>query len=130
MQTAVQHCQTLGLDCSMHRAFDACLNAHTTLDLLAAMGMQRILTNGTPWLSGLSITAGITKLAALQHYNQQRLTLVLGGGVTAENLPFLRSQLADNLQLCWHLYSAVLTEQQIDQQKLLKVSRLVNEAPG
>ncbi|MBU1308743.1 MAG: hypothetical protein KKE30_04315 [Gammaproteobacteria bacterium] len=125
MQTAAELCKRLTLDCTMHRAFDLCQNSAATLDLLVMLGVKRVLSNGTPWLSGLPISAGMAELAALQRHNQQRLTLVAGGGVTADNLPFLRRQLADGPQLCWHLYSAVLTGQQIDAQKLQTVRRLV-----
>ncbi|MDP2716626.1 copper homeostasis protein CutC [Rheinheimera sp.] len=114
----LQQCRQLGLACTFHRAFDACASPAAAVEQLLALGVQRLLSNGTPWQQQQGITQGIGRLAALQQYIVGRLVLVAGGGVTLANLPQLQQTLHDNPQLCWHLHSAVLTEGKVDGAKL------------
>ncbi|HEX5791644.1 MAG TPA: copper homeostasis protein CutC [Rheinheimera sp.] len=114
----LQQCRQLGLSSTFHRAFDACSSPAETVEQLLTLGVQRLLSNGTPWQQQQSITQGIRQLATLQQYIAGRLVLVAGGGVTLANLPQLQQTLHDNAQLCWHLHSAVLTEGKVDSAKL------------
>ncbi|SEH55697.1 copper homeostasis protein [Rheinheimera pacifica] len=114
----LQQCRQRGLACTFHRAFDACTSPAEAIEQLLALGVQRLLSNGTPWQQQQSITQGVRQLATLQQYIAGRLVLVAGGGVTLANLPQLQQTLHDNAQLCWHLHSAVLTEDKVDAAKL------------
>lgn len=114
----LQQCHKLGLSSTFHRAFDACASPAETVEQLLALGVQRLLSNGTPWQQQQSITQGVRQLATLQQYIAGRLVLVAGGGVTLANLPQLQQTLHDNTQLCWHLHSAVLTDGKVDAAKL------------
>ena len=132
----LQQCRQLGLACTFHRAFDACASPARAADQLLRLGVQRILSNGTPWQQQQSITQGVRQLATLQQYIAGRLVLVAGGGVTLSNLPQLQQTLHDNAQLCWHLHSAVLTEGKVDSAKLeqlqhcLAKQAMPNQQPG
>jgi len=121
----LQQCRQLGLACTFHRAFDACSSPANAVEQLLALGVQRILSNGTPWQQQQSITLGTRQLAALQQYIDRRLTLVAGGGVTLANLPQLQQTLQGNAQLCWHLHSAVLTDGKVDAAKLEQLQQCV-----
>ena len=123
----LQQCRRLGLSCTFHRAFDACASPARAADQLLRLGVQRILSNGTPWQQQQSITQGIHQLAVLQRYLAGRLVLVAGGGVTLANLPQLQAGLSDNAQLCWHLHSAVLTAGKVDAAKLEQLRQCVTE---
>lgn len=123
----LQQCRQLGLACTFHRAFDACISPAAALEQLLALGVQRLLSNGTPWQQQQSITQGTRQLAALQQYIAGRMVLVAGGGVTLANLPQLQQTLHDNAQLCWHLHSAVLTEGKVDSAKLEQLQHCLAE---
>ena len=126
----LQQCRQLGLACTFHRAFDACSSPAETVEQLLVLGVQRILSNGTPWQQQQSITQGVRQLAALQQYIAGRLVLVAGGGVTLANLPQLQQTLYDNAQLCWHLHSAVLTEGKVDGAKLEQLQHCLAAQPN
>lgn len=126
----LQQCRQLGLACTFHRAFDACSSPAETVEQLLILGVQRILSNGTPWQQQQSITQGVRQLAALQQYIAGRLVLVAGGGVTLANLPQLQQTLYDNAQLCWHLHSAVLSEGKVDGAKLERLQHCLAAQPN
>jgi copper homeostasis protein len=123
----LQQCRQLGLCCTFHRAFDACASPAIAVEQLLALGVQRLLSNGTPWQQQQDITQGVRRLAALQQYIAGRLVLVAGGGVTLANLPQLQQTLHDNAQLCWHLHSAVLTGGKVDAAKLEQLQHWLTE---
>lgn len=114
----LQQCCQRGLCSTFHRAFDVCASPAAAVEQLLQLGVQRLLSNGTPWRQQLGISQGVRQLATLQHYIAGRLVLVAGGGLTLANLPQLQKTLHDNVQLCWHLHSAVLTAGQVDATKL------------
>ncbi|WP_240222631.1 copper homeostasis protein CutC [Rheinheimera hassiensis] len=126
----LQQSRQLGLACTFHRAFDACTSPAETVEQLLALGVQRLLSNGTPWQQQQSITQGVRQLATLQQYIAGRLMLVAGGGVTLANLPQLQQTLHDNTQLCWHLHSAVLTDGKVDSAKLERLQHCLTERAG
>ncbi|NRQ42860.1 hypothetical protein HRH59_09880 [Rheinheimera sp. YQF-2] len=126
----LRQCRQLGLTCTFHRAFDACASPAETVEQLLALGVQRLLSNGTPWQQQQSITQGVRQLATLQQYIAGRLVLVAGGGVTLANLPQLQQTLHGNTQLCWHVHSAVLTEGKVDSAKLEQLQHCLTEQAG
>ncbi len=69
------------LGVTFHRAIDQCVDVHRALDDIMELGCERVLT------SGLSATAveGISVLKDMVQYCQDRLVIMAGAGVTAQN---------------------------------------------
>lgn len=79
--TAKQH----GLMVTFHRAFDTLTNPLCALDTLISLGVDRILTSGTPWRSGQSAVDGLNQLNTYLAQSANQIEIVMGGGVTLEN---------------------------------------------
>lgn len=69
------------LSFTFHRAFDIVSNPKKTLEQLIHLGAQRILTSGQKpkAINGLNVLIDLKKQA------QNRITILVGGGVTSEN---------------------------------------------
>ncbi len=102
----------LGLSVTCHRAFDAVSNSQEALDLLAKLGVDRVLTSGTPWGSGRSVAAGVDRLIALRRHADPGLEMVLGGGVSPATIAPVLARLmtlgVDEGPISVHAYSSVL----------------------
>ena len=117
---------------NFHRAFDVLpfSTREAALLRLQQLGVQRVLTAGCAWDSGLGAIEGLPQLQQdLQlTAKAQAPQLVIGGGVTLTNVSTLRNQLKQLMQLtpgnsvagCYsfHCYSAVLTDGRVDQHKV------------
>ncbi|MCK8123408.1 hypothetical protein MTF66_00265 [Pseudoalteromonas sp. 2CM39R] len=79
--TAKQH----GLMVTFHRAFDTLTNPLSTLDKLISLGVDRVLTAGTPWQSGQSAVDGLNQLNTYLTQSANQIEIVMGGSVTIEN---------------------------------------------
>jgi len=79
--TAKQH----GLMVTFHRAFDTLTNPLSALEKLISLGVDRILTAGTPWQSGQSAVDGLNQLNTYLAHSANQIEIVMGGGVTLEN---------------------------------------------
>lgn len=101
-----------GLPCTFHRAFDRVEDWKEALEDVIACGFSTILTSG----GEKSAMEGIETLKALKNQAQNRLTILVGGGVRSSNAKEL-SQHFD------YLHSACILEnsQQIDFPELLKI---------
>ena len=75
------------LPATFHRAFDACPDQFRALEDVVALGFQRVLTSG----GEATAVAGQARLAALVRQAAGRLCIMPGAGITATNLPALRS---------------------------------------
>jgi copper homeostasis protein len=73
--------QARPLDVTFHRAIDVCRDPFEALDVLAAIGVDRVLT------SGLAATAqaGITTIARMVSYAANRLVILPGGKINEKN---------------------------------------------
>ncbi len=69
------------INITFHRAFDLCANPIAALDQIIALGCNRLLTSG----QAASAAEGLTMLSELVKYADGRLTILAGGGVSAEN---------------------------------------------
>jgi copper homeostasis protein len=67
---------------TFHRAFDRTPDRMAAADALMALGIARVLTSG----GAASAMDGIEELAALVEHADERLTIVAGGGVRANNV--------------------------------------------
>jgi copper homeostasis protein len=78
------------LGVTFHRAIDRTPEPRETVDALVALGVERVLTSGrcTTALEGAS------NIAALVKYAQNRITVVAGGRINADNLENIVRQTA------------------------------------
>lgn len=101
------HKHNLATTC--HRAFDATRNPSEALEMLIDLGVSRVLTSGTPWGSNQSAVDGIPQLKRLIQQADNRIEIVLGGGVNIKNIePVLEQLPTHESQLTVHAYSTVL----------------------
>lgn len=105
--TKVAHKHNLITTC--HRAFDAVSNRRDALETLIDLGVTRVLTSGTPWGSSQSVADGIPQLKRLIQQADNRIEIVIGGGVTLKNVESVLKQLPTNESpLAIHAYSTIL----------------------
>ncbi len=73
------------LSVTFHRAIDLCRDSNEALERLAGLGVDRMLTSGrkATALEGAQCIAGLVRQSA------GRVTVMAGGGITADNLPAL-----------------------------------------
>jgi copper homeostasis protein len=70
------------LPVTFHRAFDQCPDLSAALEAVIASGPKRILTSG----GAVNATAGLTNLASLMRSAADRIVIMPGGGVRADNV--------------------------------------------
>jgi copper homeostasis protein len=75
----VEHARPLNV--TFHRAFDMARNPHQSLDLLIDLGIDRLLTSGQE----ATALEGADLIAALVQQAQNRIAIMAGGGISAEN---------------------------------------------
>ncbi len=94
---------------TFHRAFDACCNQLTALNTLIELGVERVLTSGTPWQSDLDACLGVENIKAWMRCAQGNIEFVIGGGVSPSNAAQLwQLKTETQLPLSLHSYSGVL----------------------
>ncbi|MGF1725111.1 copper homeostasis protein CutC [Photobacterium nomapromontoriensis] len=71
-----------GMGVTFHRAIDQCLDPMAALDTIMTHGCERILTSGLK----PNAEAGIPMLKTMVDYCGDRLSIMAGAGVTAENV--------------------------------------------
>ncbi|GIK56366.1 MAG: copper homeostasis protein CutC [Chloroflexi bacterium] len=126
MRQLTQWSHSLGLIVTCHRTFDAVANQAEALEQLIEIGVDRVLTSGTPWGSSLPATAGVAQLAEIMRQANNRLEISIGGGLDPHNAPALLAQLPLTAgRLAVHSYSGVLDGEGVSEKK---VSRLVQTA--
>lgn len=75
-----------GLATTFHRAFDVIADSRRAVDELCEIGVDRILTSGTPWGSKGTALDGAANLASYIEHASGRIEIVIGGGVTRANV--------------------------------------------
>ena len=70
------------LDVTFHRAFDMTRNLEEAMEDIAGLGMKRILTSG----GYPDVPSGVSLIKNLVEKARNRVSLMPGGGVTAENI--------------------------------------------
>lgn len=96
------------LKVTFHRAFDATPNPLETLELLIDAGIDRILTSGTVWGDKKKAIDGIDRLRQIIARAQDRIEIVIGGGINSRNVDKILTQLPslyNNISV--HTYSGV-----------------------
>lgn len=95
-----------GLGTTFHRAFDATPNPLEALQTLIDLGLDRVLTSGTPWGQPGTALEGVPRLAELVSLAGHRIEVVVGGGIRAEHLPILMARLPVQAgRVAFHAYS-------------------------
>ncbi|HRQ40727.1 MAG TPA: copper homeostasis protein CutC [Chloroflexota bacterium] len=123
MRQLTEWAHSLGLVVTCHRAFDVVVNQGEALAQLMDMGVDRVLTSGTPWGSSLSVLDGVAQLARHIQQANNRLEIVIGGGLNPGNATVLLGQLPLTIgQLAVHSFSGVLAGERVSE---WKVARLV-----
>lgn len=70
-----------GLGITFHRAFDVCRDANQSLEILIDYGCERVLTSGQQ----VNAEVGIPAIADLVRQARQRISIMAGAGVNADN---------------------------------------------
>ncbi|MBN1558732.1 copper homeostasis protein CutC, partial [candidate division KSB1 bacterium] len=93
---------------TFHRAFDALRQPASALATLIDLGVDRILTSGTKWGSGLNALAGLASIGELVERAGDRIDIVAGGGVTPANAAHIVASLTPKRgYFSLHAYSGV-----------------------
>ena len=117
---------SLGLETTFHRAFDALIDPIDACNTLADAGIDRILSSGIRWGQPGSAADGIPVLTDVMTTLEDRIELVVGGGIGHETLPVVVAALADLGMMSLHAYSSVLKDGVTDEHK---VRRLLAQIP-
>lgn len=127
MQQLVMISRTLDLEVGIHRAFDAVRDKKATLFQLISLGVDRVLTSGTPWGSSSSATAGMENLLSFAKLAGRNIELVIAGGISPKNAGVILAGFNDTqTTVSLHAYSSVLNERVIDYER---VQALINAFP-
>lgn len=123
--------QSLSLEVTFHRAFDAIAEPRSALDILLSLGIERLLSAGTPWQSGQGAQFGLANLRRWLALAGDDLELVVGGGVGPHNLPAITTGLnGTSGHYSLHSHSAVLTQGRVDADKVAHLAGLCRRASG
>jgi copper homeostasis protein len=113
-RSLVGQSRNLNLTTTFHRAFDAARDRDTALDSLIDLGINRVLTSGTPWGSREQATDGLENLRATIDRTQGRIEVVIAGGISAATIPTVLAALPDSLLgISLHAYSGSLVNGQV-----------------
>ncbi len=98
-----------GLRVTFHRAFDATPDPVEALETLLALGVDRILTSGIPWKQIGTALDGAETLRDLIHHAENRVEIVIGGGVNPKNAgQILEKVYIPDARISFHAYSGVM----------------------
>ncbi|MDP6698412.1 MAG: copper homeostasis protein CutC, partial [Candidatus Latescibacteria bacterium] len=94
------------LETTLHRAFDATPDPVAALETLVELGVDRVLSSGTPWKSDGGAPEGLESLRETVEQAAGRIEVVVGGGVEPQNADVFATALpGDRWSL--HAYSGV-----------------------
>jgi copper homeostasis protein len=74
--------------CTFHRAFDEVSNVNQSLEEIIECGFQTVLTSG----QAKNVVDGANQLAELVSKANNRITIMPGGSLRAENLKFIQEK--------------------------------------
>jgi copper homeostasis protein len=124
LQRLITASRQYNLQVGIHRAFDAVLDRKLATEQLLALGVDRVLTSGSPWGSSLSAVSGIPTLLALISALNKKIEIVIAGGISVGNAKTILEQLPRSSSLLsLHAYSSVLVNHHINNES---VTEMVN----
>lgn len=127
LQLLMPHCQKLNLKVTFHRAFDQSNDTAKSLATLIKHGVHRILTNGTPWGANQGALDGIPTLSQTLNWANNAIEIVVGGGVTPDNIDQLHQHLhITATKLSFHANSGVMQNGVVVPQKLTEMIESVS----
>jgi copper homeostasis protein len=106
------------LPCTFHRAFDEINNQMDALDKIIECGFSTILTSG----NANNALEGLSSLKALASKANDKICIMPGGGVRANNIEILKENIATN----WFHSSAVLQNETANMDEVFMLKSKLN----
>lgn len=129
IETLVSACSEHQVDCVFHRAFDTLSDPVHAINWLAAQGVKRILTAGTPWGSNAPLEQGVAQINGWMSETNTNIEFIIGGGLTHNNLGNVLLNMANNCeQVSLHTHSAVLKNGKVCGQLVANMARKIAQA--
>ncbi|MFZ4799019.1 MAG: copper homeostasis protein CutC [Bacteroidia bacterium] len=104
--------------CTFHRAFDEINNQMEALDTLIECGFKTILTSG----NAKNAMEGLASLQALVLKANNKICIMLGGGIRANNIEILKENITTN----WFHSSAVLQNETANMDEVFMLKSKLN----
>lgn len=102
------------LSTTFHRAFDAVKDYKTALSTLVDAGVNRLLTNGTPWGESQGAIDGLDRLKKIISAANENIEVVVGGGVSVNNVGnILEALWEERASISVHAFSGARMNNQI-----------------
>ncbi|WP_299075310.1 copper homeostasis protein CutC [uncultured Paraglaciecola sp.] len=112
-------CQRVGMSMTFHRAIDMLSSRGDAIQQLVDLGIGRVLTSGTPWLSNLGADKGLPELVQVVEKANNQLEVVIAGNVSHHNADLLLEAVnGQHNNISLHAFSGVHTGQLTDLMKL------------
>lgn len=114
--------KNLSLKMTFHRAFDEITEHETALTQLESLAFDHVLTSGIAWHTTGSALDGINNIQRFINFVDGRLEIIIGGGVSPNNIHHIIHQLSANkARISFHSYSGVLTQGIVDELALAQL---------
>lgn len=110
LNTLTRTAESLGLETTFHRAFDTLIDPVGGANILSDAGLDRILSSGVRWGHPGSAVDGIAVLVDVLNILEDRVELVVGGGIGQDTLPIIAKALGPLGMMSVHAYSSVLKD--------------------
>jgi len=120
LSTLIKQANSLDLEITFHRAFDALVDTNDALTQLIELGIQRVLTSGLKWGDTGTAVDGIEQLKQTLKDAKGQVEIVIGGRVSPDNALVIKQALSIySINFSLHSYSGVLIDS-IVQESLIK----------
>lgn len=120
-------CKSFGLNVTFHRAFDQVKDRKAALETLIEYGLDRVLTSGTGWESNLSALDGVDVIRDLLKQANNRIEIVIGGGICTSNIGVINRQLPYEAErLSFHSNSGVLKDGEVSPTRVKTMLHCIN----
>jgi len=117
---------SLGLHTSLHRAFDDAKHAEETLEDAIDLGVRRVLTAGTPYNADRPAVEGISQIHRLIQVADDRIEIVIGGGVNPENAGQILHGAPSSMRIALHAFSGVRVGGQVQAKRVRDLLQAAN----
>jgi len=120
---------SLDMQVSLHRAFDDALQPMTALQTCIDLGMARVLTAGSAYRDDLPAVEGKSSLHALIREAENRIEIVIGGGVNPENAARILRGAPPTERLSLHAFSGVRMRGKVQVKRVQALYQAANPHP-